>query len=215
MLINQRMVRRTGILLCGAALSTGTVLAVASARTEHSGARAAGDPQQPPQHQVPPPQVTVQPAPPLGGNVPKTPITLDASTVRSMAVSAAEGYGDPTPVNIVAVKTTRGHANEIMEPGLPSSSETTDPTPVILVTMTGSFTAKGMPIPPGAAVPTGTTLTIAYDATTGQPLDSNLRSPSNSAPPPDLAAAGTPELAVANSASADRMAARRMATRKR
>jgi hypothetical protein len=110
-------------------------------------------------------------------------------------------------MNIAAVRTTRGEANQIMEPGLPTSSETTDPTTVILVTMTGSFRAFGALIPPGAAIPTGTTLTIAYDASTGQPLDSNLRSPSDSAPPPNLAA-GSALMALTNSASADQAVAR-------
>jgi len=52
---------------------------------------------------MPAPHAVVQPAPPLGGDVPKMPITLDGGTVRSLAVFAAEEDGDPTPMNIVAV----------------------------------------------------------------------------------------------------------------
>jgi hypothetical protein len=97
----------------------------------------------------------------LVGRGPHTATTFEAADVRSLAVAAETGYGDATPAGSAAVQTTLGEANEIMEPGLPSSSEATDTTPVILVPMQGSFTATGGMIPQGAAVPPGTTLTVA------------------------------------------------------
>src|SRR5262249_45534009 len=40
-----------------------------------------------------------------------------------------------------------------------------------LVVLTGHFTAGGVPAPPGAPTPTGSTLVQAFDANTQQPLD--------------------------------------------
>jgi hypothetical protein len=208
--MNQRFALRAGLVLAIVVVLTGTGLAVASAGASHSGRHSTVALRQTHPHRVPAPHITVQPERKSRAKRSHMALAFDPATVRQLAVSAAAGEGDATPTNITAVRTTRGEANQIMEPGLPTSSETTDPTPVILVTMTGSFTAIGAPIPPGAAIPTGTTLTIAYDASTGQPLDSNLRSPSDSAPPPNLASAGSPVMALTNSATADRAAARQL-----
>jgi len=109
-----------------------------------------------------------------------------ASLVPASAISrltvigsrAAKANGDPAPVWMTAVLTTRAKALTSATPGdfVPGAGGVL----VFLVTMRGHFAANAVSRPRGAAAPTGRYLSIVVDARTFQVLDSGL-SPS---PPP-------------------------------
>jgi len=119
---------------------------------------------------------------PLRSKPRAAPVTI--ATLRSMALAAAARDGDRTPTGIDEVETTHSEALQLMEPGC-CDGNPVDDTPVYVVQLIGSFTAYDAPIPPGAAVPTGTVLIMVVDANTGFGTDVSVRTH-----PVNLAAAG-------------------------
>jgi hypothetical protein len=113
-------------------------------------------------------------APGAGSPVPASAI----SRLTMLASRAAKANGDADPEWMTAVLTTHAKALTSATPGdiVPGSGEAR----VYLVTMRGRFTAYESSPPPGAALPTGTYLSLVVDAGTFRVLDFGL-SPT---PPP-------------------------------
>jgi hypothetical protein len=89
--------------------------------------------------------------------------------LTAMARRAAAVNGDPAPVWITAVLTTRAKALTSATPGdyVPGSARTK----VFLITMRGRFTAREVSVPPGGTAPSGRYLSLVIDATTFRSLD--------------------------------------------
>ena len=104
------------------------------------------------------------------------------SRLTAMAHRAATINGDPRPVWIAAVLTTRAKALTSATPGdyVPGSAHVK----VFLITMRGHFTAREAAGPPGTKAPTGRYLSLVIDAKTFQGLDFGI----GSKPPPVLPA---------------------------
>jgi hypothetical protein len=98
--------------------------------------------------------------------------------LTAIARRAATINGDPAPVWITAVLTTRAKALTSATPGdyVPGSAHLK----VFLITMRGHFTAGDASWPPGAKAPTGWYLSLVINAGTFQGLDFGI-SPT---PPP-------------------------------
>jgi hypothetical protein len=98
--------------------------------------------------------------------------------LTAMAHRAATINGDPAPVWITAVVTTRAKALTSATPGdyVPGSARTK----AFLITMRGHFTARDATGPSGAKAPTGRYLSLVIEARTFQGLDFGI-SPT---PPP-------------------------------
>jgi hypothetical protein len=97
---------------------------------------------------------------------------VPASAIRrltAMGRRAATINGDPSPVWITAVLTTRAKALTSATPGdyVPGSAHVK----VFLITMHGHFTAKDATGPPGAKTPTGQYLSLVIDAGTFHGID--------------------------------------------
>lgn len=120
------------------------------------------------------------------GAAAQTPIPPSAASMLSslMLQEAAIG-GDPNPVSITAVMTTRDKALEAATPGdtLPGSASET----VYLAVMQGNFTLGNVSVPPGGHAPTGHYLAVTFDPTTFQVLDLGL---SDTPPPVSLESLG-------------------------
>jgi hypothetical protein len=106
---------------------------------------------------------------------------LPASAIgrlTTIACRAATINGDPSPVWITAVLTTRAKALTSATPGdyVPGSAHVK----VFLITMRGHFTARDATGPPGAKAPTGRYLSVVINAGSFQGLDFGI-SPN---PPP-------------------------------
>lgn len=113
---------------------------------------------------------------------------FDPSQLAQMALQSASSTGDANPSNMEAVQTTHGVAMSLLYPGSPSQAFNNfvpDGTSVYVITMTGNFTAYDAIVPPGTALPTGTTETLVTDMQ-GDLLDFSL----NNNPEPALASAG-------------------------
>ena len=108
--------------------------------------------------------------------------------LTAIAHRAATINGDPAPVWITAVVTTRAKALTSATPGdyLPGSAHVK----VFLITMRGHFTAREATGPAGAKAPTGRYLSLVIDAQTFQGLDFGI-SPS----PPPVSPAGLGQVA--------------------
>jgi hypothetical protein len=100
------------------------------------------------------------------------------SRLTVLASRAATAKGDASPQWVTAVLTTHAKALTSATPGdvVPGSGGVR----VYLVTMRGHFTAYESSPPPGAALPTGTYLSLVVDAGTFHVLDFGL----SPAPPP-------------------------------
>lgn len=99
---------------------------------------------------------------------------LTSSQLLKIADAIAAQNGDHHPYDIEAVRTTRGTAGNLIWPGPVKNS---DPTPVVVITMRGNFTAYDASTPTDGAYPTGTVISSVIGATgrlRGQGLDGNL-----------------------------------------
>jgi hypothetical protein len=103
-----------------------------------------------------------------GGVVPASAIPR----LTAIAERAAKANGDSAPAWASAVLTTHKKALTSATPGdiVPGAGND----PVYLVTMRGHFTAYGASPPSGAALPTGTYLSIVVDAGTFRVSDGGL-----------------------------------------
>jgi hypothetical protein len=111
----------------------------------------------------------------------RVPAFVTAAANRVAAIN-----GDAHPSNAAWVKTTRQTAVSA------ESTDTVDSNqPVYYVVLHGHFAATKGYLGPGAAVPTGTILTLTVDASTGEVLDNSLsnKTPdfSHTGPPSGLA----------------------------
>lgn len=131
--------------------------------------------------------VSVLAAAESGGSaaVPGAPVPA-AATPRLTAIAhhAAAINGDPRPVWITAVLTTRAKALTSAAPGdyVPGSAHVK----AFLITMRGHFTATAVPVPPGAKAPAGRYLSLVIDAETFQGLDFGIGPKPPPVPPASL-----------------------------
>ncbi|HTB50145.1 MAG TPA: hypothetical protein VK701_04140 [Solirubrobacteraceae bacterium] len=115
--------------------------------------------------------------PPSPGQAPEPEYTaptgplLSDGRIREIADEFASQSGDSSPASIHAVNTSQRGA---IEANPNNQIRATDPADVarydgevVLVTVEGSFTLAGAPVPPGASAPTGKVLTLAINAHTG------------------------------------------------
>lgn len=119
-----------------------------------------------------------------------SPLTAKAALDAGQRFALQEG-GEPTPKSIDVYSTAEATAMAIAEPraSLPSSDAASSAVlaePVYVDVMSGDFTLKNVPVPPGAAAPTGESLIVVSNASTGHVLDIALK-PSS---PPALSALG-------------------------
>ncbi|MGH2853522.1 MAG: hypothetical protein ACRDLF_04930 [Solirubrobacteraceae bacterium] len=119
-----------------------------------------------------------------------SPLTAKAALDAGQRFAFQEG-GEATPKSIDVYSTTEATAMAVAEPraSLPSSDATSSAVlaePVYVDVMSGHFTLKDVPVPPGAAAPTGESLVVVWNASTGHVLDVALK-PSS---PPSLSALG-------------------------
>jgi hypothetical protein len=94
---------------------------------------------------------------------------ISQGQIASIASQAAAKAGDPSPTSIqYSAVTTRSQAN-LVDSGdvVPGDNAS------YLVALRGKFATSG-PVPPGAAEPTGSVLTLVVDATTGEITDIGL-----------------------------------------
>jgi hypothetical protein len=104
--------------------------------------------------------------------------------LTAIAHRAAAINGDPHPVWITAVLTTRAKALTSATPGdlVPGSARVK----VFLITMRGDFTANAVSTPSGAKAPTGRYLSLVIDARTFEGLDFGLSPKPPPVPPASL-----------------------------
>jgi hypothetical protein len=95
---------------------------------------------------------------------------LGADQLRAIARRAAENNGEQNPTHIEWVKSTLDKAEEFMSRDIGDFGSDE----VFVVQAQGSFVAEAAPRPQGASAPTGTTLTLIVDATTGEVRGSAL-----------------------------------------
>jgi hypothetical protein len=107
---------------------------------------------------------------------------LTAPQIQAIVVDLASRNGENSPTEIRAVRTTRGTANALILPGETVGDQSHD---VYAIALNGHFTGYLASRPPGAPAPTGTVMTMAIDATTGQLLDWGIQNTR-----PDLSSAG-------------------------
>ncbi len=94
------------------------------------------------------------------------PSASEAESLRAAAVRFAAANGDSDPSQIRLGASTR-RALVALDSGV----EICDDRPAYIVTLRGRFTAHRAHPPPGRAIPTGTVLTIIFDAATGRITD--------------------------------------------
>jgi hypothetical protein len=136
-----------GIVVVG--VVTGSVAGASGARAPRADAKRAGA------------SATFKLAAPSGSRVPAF-VTAAANRVAAI-------NGDAHPSSAGWVKTTRQRAVSA------ESTDTVDSNqPVYYVVLHGHFAATKGYLGPGAAVPTGTILTLTVDASTGEVLDNSL-----------------------------------------
>jgi hypothetical protein len=122
---------------------------------------------------TPVPASAVQASAVQASAVPASAVPASAvARLTAIASRAAKANGDPHPSWATAVLTTHAKALTSATPGdfVPGSGGV----PVFLVTMRGRFVAYDASVPPGAAAPTGTYLSLVVDAKTFQALDFGL-----------------------------------------
>jgi hypothetical protein len=119
----------------------------------------------------------VQGAPP-----PPSPAELRALGRLSLKVASLNG--DPRPASAIVVPTTRRIAEEV------SAGDDGEPnTPAYFLVLQGKFRAMDVPVPAGAAAPTGTILTLTIDPGSNTSSDFGL----GHGRLPNLYAIGIPE----------------------
>lgn len=91
--------------------------------------------------------------------------TAYRQTLSDIARTVASANGEAKPSKISFSKTTRRKANQAL------GSKVNDDTDVYLVQVTGKFVAHQAKVPAGKAIPTGSSMTLTVDASTGQILD--------------------------------------------
>ncbi|TWE12908.1 hypothetical protein [Rudaeicoccus suwonensis] len=87
---------------------------------------------------------------------------IGTSGARQAALNLARDNGDGAPRTMVAVRTTRS-AVQASAPSLVSSGGAES---VVVVSMTGHFVGYAASGPSGAAIPTGSALTVVYNPAT-------------------------------------------------
>lgn len=92
---------------------------------------------------------------------------IGTSGARQAALYLARDNGDGAPRTMVAVHTTRS-AVQASAPSLVSSGGAES---VVLVSMTGHFVGYAASGPSGAAIPTGSALTVVYNPATKEITD--------------------------------------------
>lgn len=112
-----------------------------------------------------------------------SPTRLSSSQVFAIAQRFAAANGDASPSSMQMVHTTRGEANDVIEPGAGMGFDRDHD--VYAIAATGYFTAYQAAVPPGRPLPTGTVLTLVIDVFSGQVLDWGVQDAS-----PSLKAAG-------------------------
>ncbi|SRR5258708_3614082 len=167
--------KRLGLAAVGAAFSAGATYAVlASAEVAH----------------LPKPQTAS--AEPLEGYVAPTGPKLALSQVRAEVIAIAGDAGEQTPSNMVVASGSLSSAMEALDG--PNASGPSAPTggegrwlasTVYVVDLHGQFALTDAPVPRGRSAPTGTVLSLVFDAHTGG-LEGRVLGDS----PPDLSSVG-------------------------
>ncbi len=103
---------------------------------------------------------------------PPPPSAAELRKLAHIALQTAAGAGDASPTNAIVVPTTRRIA-EAVDAG---SGVGYGSTPAYFVAIYGKFKDCGVPLPPGAACPTGTTLTLTIDPRTNRSTDGGVES---------------------------------------
>lgn len=101
--------------------------------------------------------------------------------IQQMALLSAANDGQSVPANVEEASSTLGQVAHAIDPQDGTGPTVTDPrtgnpwaeSPVYVVTMQGHFTYNG-PTPRRGKVPTGTVLTIAIDAQSGDVVAESL-----------------------------------------
>lgn len=135
-----------------------------------------------------------------------TPSKATARLFAQAVLRQAREWGDPRPTSVVVIPTTERRALRIQY-GLSHTSATPE-TPAYLVVAHGHFVANDAPRPPGAASPTGTILTLTFDAKTSRSLGVGLLRKAH-----PLSRAGEPEPLALGEQDARRPAAVAVYTR--
>lgn len=92
--------------------------------------------------------------------------------LATLALEAANGAGDAHPTDALVVPTTRRIAEAVSAgSGVGYAS-----TPAYFVVVHGKFKNCGVPLPPGAQCPTGTTITLTVDPRTNRSTDYGIES---------------------------------------
>lgn len=97
------------------------------------------------------------------------PRSLTEAQILRIALRTAAGNGDPRPTLIQHSDGTRANANRLTA-GAPSGGDARS----ILIAERGRFVGYGAIIPPGAALPRGTVITIIVNASTGRVTDGGI-----------------------------------------
>ncbi len=117
---------------------------------------------------------------------PDAPYPVTPAALGAAADQWATSAGDSSPTDIQYVVTTLSNAESLAYGDSTTRGPGVDPSaPVALIAARGTFTGSSMRVPPGAAAPTGSVLTLIVDAS-GICTDQGL-----SGAYPDLSALGT------------------------
>jgi hypothetical protein len=118
-------------------------------------------------------------APPMPGSdpfssyEPPTGTNISLANQKSLSYEIAAHAGDTSPTDVVSTPATLNKASEAMDPGfVPGATESAGyarwlNSEVFVLTMRGNFTLEGAPVPQGDSEPSGTVLSVALDAKTG------------------------------------------------
>lgn len=98
----------------------------------------------------------------------ESPVTI--SVARAEANVALEALNGVSPTSPAVARTAAQYAGRTVPPGSTPRQVSESPAehkPDFVVVAHGNFELRGMPVPPGEALPTGDVLTLAIDAHTG------------------------------------------------
>ncbi len=136
----------------------------------------------------------------FGVNTSTSDQTITESQIQNIALSAAAQNGDQSPVSVQYAFGTRSQANMVASgETVPGTAES------VLVVEQGSFVAADAALPPGAAEPSGSVLTLVIDAASGQITDGGIQNTV-----PDLASLGVVTRATVNYGNVRRSSMRRL-----
>jgi hypothetical protein len=103
---------------------------------------------------------------------PPAPSAAELQKLTQLALQSARLAGDGAPTDGIVVRTTRQIAEAVSGGGGVGHGST----PAYFVIVHGNFKDCGVPMPPGASCPTGTTLTLTIDPRTNSSTDFGLES---------------------------------------